>query len=156
MSRLLVYTDGACSKGNGGWAWVAVWPDGGGVASASGAELSTTNNRMELRAVIEALKALRPARRFEIVTDSAYVSNCFFERWYDTWRANGWRSSKKKPVDNQDLWEELLALVEARDVIWTHVRGHGKRASDPAHHVEGNALADQLAVEARLSLVEVL
>ena len=140
-----VYTDGACSNGNGGWGWYA--PDAG-FRMDSGAALNTTNNRMELQAVIEALQAFLPDTDIEIVSDSAYVINCMLERWYLRWRVNGWRTAQKKPVENQDLWVTLLSLVEQRSgqVAWTHVRGH---AGDP-----GNEMADRLAVAARVALVE--
>jgi ribonuclease HI len=140
-----VYTDGACSHGNGGWGWYA--PDAG-FRMDSGAVLNTTNNRMELWAAIEAFRAFPSDTDIEIVSDSAYVVNCMKDRWYDRWRVNGWRNSKKQPVENRDLWEDLLALVEARsgNVTWTHIRGHN---GDP-----GNEMADRLAVEARLSLVD--
>lgn len=149
MRAAVVYTDGACDKaGYGGWGWVS----GSGKHRGSGAEFPSTNNRMELQAAIDALRTVPLGLRVLLVTDSAYVSNCFLERWYDKWRANGWVSSKKKPVENRELWEELIALVEARDgaVSWLHVRGHGKRATDDPTHVAGNAVADELAVAARV------
>ena len=106
----VVYTDGACSgnPGPGGWAWT-VAPSG---PFASGAEAQSTNQRMELRAVLEALSSLDGL--LEVRSDSTYVVNCFRDRWYEAWRQNGWRNEKKQPVANRELWEELLELVEAR------------------------------------------
>jgi ribonuclease HI len=155
MTEFTVYTDGSHHQGIGGWAWLAVDPAGLLVDGGHGAERETTNNRMELQACIEALSSAPPNVSINLVTDSAYVSNCFLERWYDGWRRNGWVNSKKKPVENRELWEELIALVEARrgPLRWTHVRGHGKRSSDDPTHVRWNAEVDRIAGEARLELV---
>ncbi|MFM8564136.1 MAG: ribonuclease H [Acidimicrobiia bacterium] len=143
---LAVYTDGACSgnPGPGGWAW-AVAPDG--TPNASGGETRTTNQRMELLAAIEAIRTNGPVarehlKRLVIVSDSTYVVNCFRERWWVRWKANGWRNAKKEPVANDDLWRELIAMYEAYpeserpDFQW--VKGH---SGDPM-----NDLVDQLAV----------
>lgn len=140
---IVVYTDGACSgnPGPGGWAW-AVAPEGD--PHGSGGERSTTNQRMEIAAVLEALRSLggrdgarRPIR---VVSDSTYVVNCFRDRWYVRWEANGWRTSAKKPVANDDLWRPLIELVKADDVTFAWVKGHsGDRLND---------LVDQLAVAA--------
>lgn len=149
-----VYTDGACSgnPGPGGWAW-AVDPgsvDSGSsgtetspttrVQSASGGEAQSTNQRMELQAVLEALRA-NPGR-VEIVSDSTYVVNCFRDKWYEGWIKRGWRTSAKKPVANRDLWEPLvdLYLSRAGEIDFTWVKGHsGDRMND---------VVDQLAVDA--------
>lgn len=142
-----IYTDGACDReGYGAWAWVSEH------GSQCGNEYPTTNNRMELQAAIMALSSGFLPDDVTIVTDSAYVSNCFLERWYDGWRQNGWINSKKKPVDNRDLWEELLALVESwqGELNWLHVRGHGRGKDDDPTHVEGNRQADELAVSERI------
>lgn len=132
---MVVYTDGACSgnPGPGGWAWAV---QGGGFAS--GAAPHTTNQRMEITAALEAVRALPGA--LEIVSDSTYVVNCFKQRWHVSWLANGWRNSQKKPVANRDLWEPLISLVLARDVSFRWVKGHG---TDPM-----NLLVDELAVRA--------
>lgn len=136
--RTIVYTDGACSgnPGPGGWAWAVQ-----GGAFASGAETHTTNQRMEIKAAFEALRALPGA--LEIVSDSAYVVNCFKQRWYAGWHANGWRNSQKKPVANRDLWEPFIALAIERGVTFRWVKGHG---TDPM-----NNLVDELAVAAAQS-----
>jgi len=132
-----VYTDGAClgNPGPGGWAWAV--PGG---RFAAGPEPRTTNQRMEIRAALEALRAV--SGTVEIVSDSTYVVDCFRDRWWEGWVARGWVNSKRKPVANRDLWEPLVELVRARakEVRWRWVKGHG---DDPA-----NDLVDRLAVEA--------
>ena len=130
-----VYTDGACSgnPGPGGWAWAVDRS-----TYASGGERASTNQRMEVRAVLEAVTAL-PAPLL-VVSDSTYVVNCFRDRWYVKWEANGWRNAKKQPVANADLWRPLVELVQAGDVTFRWVKGHsGDRLND---------LVDQLAVAA--------
>jgi len=137
-SHTTVYTDGACSgnPGPGGWAWAI--PDG---AFASGYESHTTNQRMEVRAVLSAVQANDGA--LDIVSDSTYVVNCFRDSWYVGWRKRGWLNSQKKPVANRDLWEPLIDLVLARgNVTFRWVKGHG---DDPM-----NDLVDRLAVQAIL------
>ncbi|HUB72164.1 MAG TPA: ribonuclease H [Acidimicrobiales bacterium] len=136
-SVLTVYTDGACigNPGPGGWAWLV--PEG---QFASGAEPETTNNRMELTAVLEALRALPGP--LEVVSDSQYVVNCFKERWYEKWEAKGWRTKGGEDRLNRDLWQPLVQLVRERkgQVTFKWVRGH---ADDPQ-----NDLVDRLANEA--------
>lgn len=117
-----IHTDGSCrgNPGPGGWAWAA-----GADAYASGAEAHTTNQRMEVRAVIEALRAHREGA-VEIVSDSTYVVKCFHDRWHAGWLRRGWKNSQGRPVANRDLWEELIPLVldSGRDVSFTWVKGH--------------------------------
>jgi ribonuclease HI len=138
----VVYTDGACAgnPGPGGWAW-AVAPDGR--PRGSGGDPATTNQRMELSAVLEALRSLgagSEAGPIEIVSDSTYVVNCFRDRWWVKWQRNGWTNSKKQPVANADLWRPLVDLVNAGDVSFRWVKGH---SGDPM-----NDLVDELAVAA--------
>jgi ribonuclease HI/uncharacterized phage-like protein YoqJ len=132
----VIYTDGACSgnPGPGGWAWAI--PGG---RYASGADKHTTNQRMEVNAVLNALQTIEGP--VEIVSDSTYVINCFRDRWWEGWLKRGWLNSQKKPVANRDLWEPLIELVNARkDVTFTWVKGHsGDQMND---------LVDSLAVEA--------
>jgi ribonuclease HI len=106
----IVYTDGAClgNPGPGGWAWAE--PDG---AYAAGAEPHTTNQRMEVRAAMEAVRA-HPGGPLEIVSDSIYVVNCFRNRWWEGWLRRGWVNSARKPVANRDLWEPFITDVNSR------------------------------------------
>ena len=121
----VVYTDGACSgnPGPGGWAW-AVSPDG--EPHDSGGESPTTNQRMELLAVLQALRTLSAsAGPIEVVSDSQYVVKCFNEAWWEGWLRRGWKNSQRQPVANRDLWEPLIALVRERgDITFRWVRGH--------------------------------
>jgi ribonuclease HI len=119
-----VYTDGACSGNPGPGGWAAIITEDGTERVVSGAEPRTTNQRMELTAAIEGLAAIPDRRRVHVHTDSAYVMNCFEERWWERWEKNGWLGSAKKPVTNRDLWERLLAQVRRHDVVWHKVRGH--------------------------------
>lgn len=126
----VVYTDGACrgNPGPGGWGWVV--PDG---PWAAGAAADTTNNRMELQAVLEALEALAGQDPVEVVTDSSYIVNCFEQRWWAGWRRRNWRNARKEPVKNRDLWEPLIEQVLARGVAFRWVKGHaGDRWNDAA------------------------
>ena len=138
----IVYTDGACSgnPGPGGWAWAV--PDG---PFASGADLHTTNQRMEITAALEAVTTLSAAPgAIEVVSDSTYVVNCFRDKWYVKWQRSGWVNSQRKPVANRDLWEPLVELAVARgDITFRWVKGHSE---DPM-----NELVDRLAVEASLT-----
>ncbi len=130
-----IHTDGACrgNPGPGGWAWAE-----GTTRYASGAEAHTTNQRMEVRAAIEALRST-PEGAVEIVSDSSYVVKCFNDKWYLGWRRRGWKNSQGQPVANRDLWEELfaLALESERQVIFSWVKGH---SGDPM-----NEFVDALA-----------
>ena len=119
-----IYTDGACSGNPGPGGWAAILIDEGNKIELSGGESHTTNQRMELTGPIEGLRALSGRHTVAIHSDSAYVVNCFRDKWYLRWRANGWRNAQKKPVENRDLWEALLELVERHDVTWHKVAGH--------------------------------
>jgi ribonuclease HI len=117
----IIYTDGACSgnPGPGGWAW-AIAPDG--EVYGSGGAAHTTNQRMEMTAVLEALRS-NPGH-VTIVSDSTYVVNCFRDKWWVRWQANGWRNSKKEPVANVDIWKPLIELVQQRQPTFQWVKGH--------------------------------
>jgi ribonuclease HI len=136
-----LWTDGACSgnPGPGGWAAVLRWNEH--VREISGGDPQTTNNRMELTSVIEGLKALTRPVDVVVHVDSAYVEGAFTQGWIERWRQNGWRTADKKPVKNQDLWEQLAEQVERHRVTWKRVRGHAG--------VEWNERADELAVAER-------
>jgi len=123
-TRVHIYTDGACSGNPGPGGWGAIVIDDGREVELSGGEPLTTNQRMELTGPIEALRALPVRRLVALYSDSAYVVNCFRDKWYIRWRQNGWRNAQKKPVENRDLWEALLAEVERHDVSWHKVAGH--------------------------------
>ena len=136
-----VFTDGACAgnPGPGGWAW-ATAPDG--ALRDSGGEARSTNQRMEVQAVLEALRALPGS--VVVVSDSTYVVNCFRDRWWAGWLQRGWVNSKKQPVANRDLWEPLVQLVRDRgNVTFGWVKGH---AGDPM-----NDLVDRMAVAEALT-----
>ena len=139
-----IYTDGACSPnpGWGGWAAILVSPAHDRFRKEiSGGEADTTNNRMELKAAIRGLEALKAPSRARLTTDSIYLCNAFRKRCIEKWQANGWRASTRLPVRNEDLWRELIALAGIHQIEWQWVRGHDG-------HPE-NSRADALAVAAR-------
>jgi ribonuclease HI len=139
-----VYTDGACrgNPGPGGWAWAV--PDG---PYASGAEPATTNQRMEITAVLEALRhwLVRRPSGIAVVSDSTYVVNCFRDRWWAGWQRRNWRNSQNKPVANRDLWEPLLELALTSDlpVTFRWVRGHSGDRWNERVDVLATAAADR-------------
>ncbi|MBS4540133.1 ribonuclease HI [Clostridium sp. D2Q-11] len=142
MNKIIIYTDGACSgnqhKENvGGYGAILIYGDH--EKEVYGGEKNTTNNKMELKAPIEALKLIKKDNiPIEIYTDSAYLCNCINQKWYVNWRKNGWVNSKKKPVENKALWVELLDLIERfNNIKFIKVKGHSG--------VELNEKADQLA-----------
>ena len=140
-----IFTDGAClgNPGPGGWAALLRYKTV--EKTISGGERDTTNNRMELMAAIRALEALRQASSVRLTTDSQYVKQGI-ESWLSRWRANGWRTSDKKPVKNQDLWERLSAAVAPHQVQWQWTRGH-------SGHIE-NEIVDKLARDAAEAAAE--
>lgn len=121
--HILIYTDGACqgNPGPGGWAALLRWKDH--EKEIFGAEAETTNNRMELKAAIEALKSLKEACEVDLYTDSQYVKKGITE-WIQGWQERGWKNAAKKAVKNQDLWEELNLLVQKHAIQWHWVKGH--------------------------------
>ncbi|HET6173902.1 MAG TPA: ribonuclease HI [Gaiellales bacterium] len=140
-AEVLLVPDGAVSGNPGPGGWAVVLQKGGHRKELSGGEPHTTNNRMELRAVIEGLKALKRPCRVRVQSDSAYVVNAHRQGWLRNWQRNGWRTASKKPVENQDLWEDLMAAEARHEITWELVKGH-------AGH-ELNERADLLAVQAR-------
>lgn len=140
MKEVTIYTDGACSgnPGPGGWAALLIFGEHERVIT--GAEKLTTNNRMELSAVVESLRILKEPVRANVHTDSAYIANAFNKGWMDNWLKKGWKTANKKPVKNKDLWEALLMLMERHEVEFVKVKGH---ADDDL-----NNRVDALAVEA--------
>lgn len=137
MKEVIIYTDGACSgnPGPGGWGAVLIYGDK--KKELTGGDPKTTNNRMELTAAIEALSKLKEPCRVKLHTDSAYMANCFKQKWYVNWEKRGWVNSRKEPVENKDLWQKLLKEVRRHDVEFVKVKGH----SD----VELNNRCDELA-----------
>lgn len=124
MKKVYIYTDGACSgnPGKGGWGAILVY--GNTEKELCGASTETTNNRMELTAVIEALKALKEPCEIMLTTDSKYVCNAITKGWVYSWKNNGWRKADKKPALNVDLWEQLLPLLNTHKVEFNWVKGH--------------------------------
>ena len=136
MPNVEAFTDGACRGNPGPGGWGVVLRAGSHVKELSGGEPATTNNRMELKAAIEALTALKVPCKVDLYTDSVYVRSGIME-WLPVWRARGWRTADKKPVKNQDLWEALAAAAERHDITWHWIKGH-------SGHPE-NERADELA-----------
>ena len=120
---IYLHTDGACRGNPGHGAWAAILRFGTQEKSISGTEDHTTNNRMELQAAIEGLQAIKKHAQVHLTTDSQYVKNGITQ-WIKGWKARGWRTSQKKAVKNQDLWETLDQQVQRHDVTWHWVRGH--------------------------------
>lgn len=129
MAQVLkMYTDGGCSgnqsKENFG-GWGAILEYGDSRRELHGSKANTTNNQMELTAVIEGFRALkREGLVIRVFSDSSYVANCFRDKWYVKWEKNGWVNTAKKPVENKELWQELIALVRKHDVSFYRVKGH--------------------------------
>ena len=123
-NNVVIYTDGACSGNPGAGGWGAVLMHGNHVKEISGFEANTTNNRMELTAVIRALQMLKSPCSVELYSDSAYVVNAFLQGWLENWKNNGWIGSDKKQVKNLELWQELDRLIGIHDVHFNKVKGH--------------------------------
>ena len=139
MSIVEIYTDGACRGNPGPGGWGALLSMGEHEKELSGAEAHTTNNRMELTAVIRALEALKRPSEARIFTDSEYVRRGITE-WVKSWKTRGWKTADRKPVKNQDLWERLDALAAEHKIEWRWVKGHSG--------VPGNERVDRLANQA--------
>ena len=139
MKQVELFTDGACSGNPGAGGWGSILRYQGHEKELSGGEASTTNNRMELTAVIEGLRCLKEPCVVDLTTDSQYVAHAITKGWARTWQKNGWRKADKKPALNADLWEQLLQLLAYHKVTVHWVRGHNG-------HPE-NERCDRLAVE---------
>ena len=122
--QVTIYTDGACSGNPGAGGWGAILEYRGTEKELSGGEAETTNNRMELSAVIFALAALKEPCKVDLYSDSAYTVNAFNEGWLNSWQKKGWRGADNKEVKNRDLWEKLLALTAKHEVTFHKVKGH--------------------------------
>lgn len=138
MKNVEIYTDGACSGNPGPGGWGAVLIYNGVEKQLSGSEIETTNNRMELSAVITALKALKEPCKVTLTTDSKYVCDAINKGWLNSWEKNSWKKADKKPVLNIDLWQELLPLLNKHRVEFIWVKGHNGH--------KYNEICDKLAV----------
>lgn len=156
MSTYKIYTDGSTlSNGStdavGGWAFVLLTPDGEILSHNSGGEIGTTNQRMELTAAISALKSgyvaigLKVGHEVELYSDSAYLINCYTQGWWKNWEKNGWKNSKREPVANQDLWEQLIPFFKNEQIKWIKVKGHLEQKT---FNGKWNDFVDKLAQKA--------
>lgn len=138
--KVSIYTDGACSgnPGPGGWAAILIYQ--GREKELCDSEENTTNNRMEMMAAIKGLQALNKPCKVDLYSDSAYLVNAFNNGWIKKWQSNGWLTSKKKPVENQDLWKELINMFNIHEIEFHKVKGHADN--------EYNNRCDKLAVKA--------
>ncbi|OAO03749.1 ribonuclease HI [Parasphingorhabdus sp.] len=143
LKTVEIATDGACKGNPGPGGWGALIRYGETEKHISGGEPETTNNRMELRAAIEALNALKRPCRVKLSIDSTYVKDGI-TKWIFAWQKNGWRTAAKKPVKNADLWQDLLKAVDRHEIEWVWVKGHSGDAD--------NDRADQLASDAALAI----
>jgi ribonuclease HI len=132
-----IYTDGACSGNPGPGGWAALLQYNGKEKELSGADRATTNNRMEMTAVIRALQELKKPCHVRLHSDSALIINAMTQGWIANWQARGWRKADKKPVENRELWEDMLAAMQQHRVDWIKVKGH----SDDARNNRVDALA---------------
>ena len=135
---VVIYTDGACSGNPGPGGWAAILKAQGAEKEISGGVASTTNNRMELTAAIEALGCLKRPCQVQLFSDSAYLVSAFTQGWLQNWQRNGWRNAAGDPVSNPDLWQALLAAAKLHQIEWIKVKGHADN--------ELNNRCDQLAV----------
>lgn len=146
MDEVTIYTDGACSGNPGPGGWGSILMLGDVKKEISGGKKDTTNNVMELTAVIEALKLLKRPCKVNLYSDSAYVVNAFLQHWIFGWMKNGWKNSNKEDVKNKELWQELIGLTKVHDVTFHKVKGH----SDNVY----NNRCDELARNAIKNLVK--
>ncbi|URN95190.1 MAG: ribonuclease HI [Candidatus Pristimantibacillus lignocellulolyticus] len=144
MKEVKIYTDGACSGNPGPGGYGAILFFGEHRKEISGGQRDSTNNRMEILAVIKALEVLNEKCQVTVYSDSAYVVNCFQKGWIFGWMRNGWMNSKKQPVENQDLWKQLWQLMQQHRVEYVKVKGHSDN--------EFNNRCDELARAAIRSL----
>jgi ribonuclease HI len=124
MKKIIIYTDGACSGNPGDGGWGAILRYGEREIEISGFEQNTTNNKMELKAAIEALKRLKEPCEVELYSDSAYMINAFEKYWIKNWKTNGWKTSSKEEVKNSDMWKELDGFNSFHKIKWIKVKGH--------------------------------
>ena len=139
LTEVELWTDGACSGNPGPGGWAALLRSGEHERVLSGGEPVTTNNRMELKSVVEGLRALKRPCRVRVHVDSSYVKNAFTNGWLDRWQRNGWTTAEKQPVKNRELWQELLAETSRHAIDWVKVSGHAGVALN--ERVDGLACA---------------
>lgn len=152
MQKVNLYTDGACSgnPGPGGWGSVLIFNNT--VRKMSGYEAETTNNRMELMAVIKGLEALLRPCAVLVTTDSIYVKNAFTEGWLSSWQRNGWKTASGSAVKNQDLWLELIGLSRMHTLSWEWVKGHaGHEYNEMCDELARSAIKKKSGIDERLS-----
>lgn len=140
LTEVLMYTDGACRGNPGPGGWGVLLEANGQERELSGADPATTNNRMEMQAVIEGLKALNRPCSVTICSDSALIINAFTKGWITSWQTKDWKKADKKPVENRELWEAMLAAMQPHQVTWKKVKGHSTDVR--------NNRVDELAVQA--------
>lgn len=143
MEKVIIYTDGACSGNPGPGGWGAILMYGENKREISGGKKQTTNNVMELTAVIEALKLLKFPCQVDLYSDSAYVVNAFLQHWVTNWVKNNWKTADKKEVKNKELWQELLALTKTHNVTFHKVKGHADNEyNNRCDELARNAIAE--------------
>lgn len=147
--HVTIWTDGSCDTGSGEGGWAYLIRFGEHSREDAAHESGTTNNRMELTAAVEALRALKEPCRVTLVTDSQYLRKAFAEGWLERWQKNGWRTASRSPVKNRDLWETLLTLAEYHDVDWRWTKGHDGHPEN--EHVDRLALAARRRSDTRSS-----
>lgn len=143
MDVVTIYTDGACSGNPGPGGWGSILMIGENKKEISGSKKNTTNNVMELTAVIEALKLLKRPCKVDLYSDSAYVVNAFLQNWIFGWMKNGWKNSNKEDVKNKELWQELIGLTKVHDVTFHKVKGHADNVyNNRCDELARNAIKD--------------
>ena len=146
MKKITLITDGACSGNPGPGGWAAILRYGAHERILTGGAAMTTNNRMEVQAALEGLKALKEPCAVTLITDSQYLSNAVEKGWLENWMSNGWRTANKKPVKNVDLWQELMALLERHEVRFEWVRGHNNHPENERCDALARAEAEKWAL----------
>jgi ribonuclease HI len=152
MKQVTITTDGACLSNPGPGGWAALLRYGTNEKMHSGFDLQTTNNRMEMQAVIGGLKLLREPCSVHIIVDSRYVMDAFEKGWILNWKANGWKTADKKPVKNQDLWEDLYSASLPHKIRWEWVKGHNGHPDNERVDKEAQAQAQRAKESVRLGI----
>ncbi len=142
MKEITIITDGSCRGNPGPGGWAALLRYGNYKRQIQGGARATTNNQMEMTALIEGLKIVKEPCKIKVVTDSKYLINAFTEGWLKNWQRNGWKTSAGKPVKNDELWKELLELTKPHTITWEWVKGHAghpdNEAVDAAAQIEAS------------------